>query len=587
MNSYPRGRAAVVLHAVILILIAAVYWPITHAGFVWDDTTSFHDQGWLHGDAWKQSVFRGFNGWVNYFRPLVLLLFTAQVHAFDATPAPMHVVSLGLHLADTILVGLLAAKLSGHHAGSQPMLRSGIPMLFYGLHPALIETVDWIGCQFELVLTLFVLLGLVLNLHWRGARARALSAGLCFFFAACSKESAIAFPMLLVIFDLHCPGEARSWPDVLQVVWRRQRYVYAAVFAAGLAYLLARYWALGYLIIPTASEPLLSITRLQQVSLTYLSYWELMIWPMGSIGLIHAVDAKQFATITPGSLAVDIAAFALLLVGIRAFWEHRSIGALILAGSVALLPVLNLLPLGFNEGLYHDRYATNAIAVVCALLPSLLLTLRSRHMRIAKFALPLVAIVWLGFAVANIRVTTPLWADEVALWQWAHRQQPDAITPKSHLLTTYIARNDHAHARELADELLTQEPPCYGCLLNIAFLALSENDTARAALALGKLKDSRVLAYDRGILRNYVFANGMLLELQGDASGAEEAYRDAITLDPLDPVPQITLATLLAKHARLAEARPLAKAALALFAPDERARREREFEAVIATAGRQ
>jgi tetratricopeptide (TPR) repeat protein len=187
--------------------------------------------------------------------------------------------------------------------------------------------------------------------------------------------------------------------------------------------------------------------------------------------------------------------------------------------------------------------------------------------------------------VANIRVTTPLWADEVALWQWAHRQQPDAITPKSHLLTTYIARNDHVHARELADELLAHEPPCSGCLINIAFLALSEYDAARAALALGKLKDSRVLAYDKGILRGYVFANGMLLELQGDPSGAEEAYRDAIKLDPLDPVPQITLATLLAKHARFAEARPLANAALALFAPDERVRRQREFETALATAG--
>jgi hypothetical protein len=571
------------LYVIILALIAAIYWPISHAGFVWDDTASFHDQGWLHGDAWKQSVWRGFNGWVNYFRPLVLLLFTAQVHAFDATPGPMHVVSLCIHLLDTLLVGLLAYRLSETWPDSHRILRSGLPMLFYGLHPALIEAVDWIGCQFELALTFFMLLGLLLNASLKKTSLRAIGAGLCFFFAACCKESALAFPLFVVIFDLYAERGRGGWLDILRATWRRQRVVYAAVLLGGLAYLAVRYWALGYFLVPTAAPPLFAFARLQQASLTYLSYWKLIIWPMGSIGPIHAVDGEQFTAITAGSLATDAAALSLALGCGYAFWKRHTTGFLLLAGSAALLPVLNLVPVGFNEGLYHDRYAMAAIAVVCALLPGLLIPLYLRAPLIKRIV-PIVAVVWLAFAVANVRVTTPLWADGVALWQWARQQEPKAITPKSQLLTAYIARNDHEHARELGDELLQQGQACPTCLLNIAYLALSEHDATRAALALGKLKDARVLAYDKGTLHNYIFANGMLLELQGDPTAAEEAYRDAITVDELDPVPKITLAALLATHGRMAEARPLAEAALSLFAPDERVRRRQEFESAAAAA---
>src|SRR5580765_7213693 len=97
----------------ILALIAVIYWPVRHGVFIWDDTSSLHDNAWLRGDAWKE-VFRGFGGWINYFRPLVVLLFAVEIRAFDVTPGPMHLVSLGMHLADTLLVGLLALRLSTH-----------------------------------------------------------------------------------------------------------------------------------------------------------------------------------------------------------------------------------------------------------------------------------------------------------------------------------------------------------------------------------------------------------------------------------------------------------------------------------------
>jgi tetratricopeptide (TPR) repeat protein len=214
-------------------------------------------------------------------------------------------------------------------------------------------------------------------------------------------------------------------------------------------------------------------------------------------------------------------------------------------------------------------------------LPALLAPIWSRQ-HLFNTVMVLVAMVWLGFAVANIRATVPLWADELALWQWALRQDPLSITAKDHLLSTYISRNDHTHARELADELVATAPSCPVCMLNAASLAISENDASRAQLALGQLDHSKTVAHNKELFQGYVFAKGELLELQGDLPSAEEAYRSAIDLDARNPVARVTLAMLLAREGRVDEARSQAGTALALFAPDERDQRRAAFEQALA-----
>src|SRR5262249_28107404 len=137
----------------------------------------------------------------NYFRPLVVGFLTLEIRAFDAAPGPMHVVSLALHLVNTSLVGILAK-----HAMQVPREpgRQILPvaaMLIYGIHPALVEPVVWIGCQFDLFVTMFTLLALIANLRLVRAGSRATLVAGCFFLAACAKESAIALPLVIVVAD--------------------------------------------------------------------------------------------------------------------------------------------------------------------------------------------------------------------------------------------------------------------------------------------------------------------------------------------------------------------------------------------------
>lgn len=573
----------------VLALVAAAYWPVLHAGLVWDDKTIFHDNAWLrYGDGWKDFIFHNFFDWSEYFRPLVVGLFVFEARGLDGASGAMHLVSLGLHLANTALVGLLARSvLKAFVPGAGRALFPALAMLVYGLHPALVEPVVWIACQADLLVTLFMLIGLLCNQLLVRGSTRAACVGLAFLAAACCKESAFPFPLLLLIVDWLCSDAqpAAGFGQRLRALWRRQKWVYLSVLAAGCAYLALRYWALGMMIHPAAREPLLSFARLQTASFLFITYWRLLLWPMRGLGPLHEIDTHPFAIASAGSLAIDLAALAIVAGAGYFALRRKPLACAVLAASVVLLPVLHVLPVRFEVSLYHERYAMTALALLCALWPAALAGAASPRLAspLLKGVACLLLAAWLGLALVNVRVTVPLWSDETKLWQWVLRDHPESVTARDHLLSTYMERGDYAAAQPLADALVAESAPCANCMINAASLALARGDAARASVALEKASGQHLQSQPRQ-LQGFVLATGQLRELKRDLAGAEEAYRDAITLEPFDPEAQMTLALLLAREKRESEARAACAQALALFVPEERERRRQVFERTLAAA---
>lgn len=580
-----RIKAGLILVS-ILVLIIIVYWPVSRAGFVWIDKIIFHDAAWLRvGEDWQRYVFHNFYVWVNYFRPLVVALFVLEVRTFDVAAGPMHLVSLAIHVANTVLVGLFAHSIFSKRQVKGSFLLSGVSMLLYGLHPALVEPVVWISCQFELLVTFFVLLALLINSLVQPTAVRAILVAAMFFLAACAKESAISLPLLLFIFDVlyeQVTEVAPGWGVSIRSTWKRQRYVYLCVFLAGIAYLIARYESLGFVVQPMGGQPLLSAQRLQEICYLYVTYWRILIWPMTGLGPIHTIDASRFAMFDLQSIAIDLAATAFLMTGTYLAWRRKIAGALILAITVALAPALHIVPVTFDESLYHERYAMLAVAMACSFVP-LLLAATFAWKRLAAFG---IVTVWLALAVVNIRVTIPLWSDETKLWLWVLREHPDSVRAKSGLLTTYIELNDHVHARQIADQMLAEKTQCPLCMINVAYLAIADGNESRAAAALNEAEGMMSWQQSSETLRAFILATGQLRELKGNFSAAEEAYRDAVSMEPLDPQAQMNLATVLIRQGKLQQARSAMEHALYLYAPDEREQRRRAFEQAVETSAK-
>jgi len=558
--------------------VAATYWPVLHGALVWDDLLCLRDQDWLRGDgAWQRVFAPDFCGWTNYFRPVAVALFIFDTRNFGLDPAPMHALSLGLHLANTLFVGFIACTLCADRGARAPILPA-VAMLLYGVHPALMEPVAWISAQTELAVTFFMLLGIFLNLVLRRTLARTIGVAACFLLATCSKESAISFPFLLPILDwLMLPPRSTAWPwrKRLALLWHRQRATYLGVFIGGLVYLALRFWALGYILHSSAgSVRLAPFAHLQEIAWSYLTYWRILVWPMVGLNPVHLIDERQFATLSAGSLLSDLGALAIVAYAAIAFWKRWFAGGLIAVVTASLLPVLHILPVGFDESLYHERYVMAPLAAMLVLLPRSIAYIQPT--RIVRVGISGALAIWLIAAVANIRVTLPLWADDTSLWQWALRANPASVSARENLLASYIAAKN-PRADDFADALIADPVPCPTCLLNVAYFSMSQGNTARADAALARLD----AAVDVHLRQASGVARAHLHEMQSDTVGAERAYRAAAALDPREPMTKLQLALFLAHMGNVDESRRIEESALQLFAPDQRAQRRKEFDHAV------
>jgi hypothetical protein len=594
----PKAGTFVLACLSVIALVTAIYWPVHAAGFVWDDYKFLLDSGWMTDRSyWPHLIAHGFPEWASYYRPLGVSLYIAETNLSDFRPMPMHLLSLGIHLANVALVGLLARRLLQLRAPEaedslEDVALPSVAMLIYGVHPALVEPVVWISAQFDMLTTVFVLAGLFLNLHVRNRLQRAAGVALCFLLAALSKEAALSFPFMLAVLDwmIAPEGSAHSKQTTrgrLAFVISRQWPVYTTTFAAGLAYLALRKWGIGFLVNPSANATLSFWPYLQTVSYTYFAYWKLILWPMGDLSPIRAVDASAFATVSARLIATDFAAATITLVGLWQLWKRTPAGGLIASVTAALLPVLHLIPIDFSASLYHNRYAMTAVAMGCAFLPFSWHAMRQRcSARPLALSAALVVTAWLLLAVVNTRQCIPLWSNNVSLWQWVLAENPDNVEARQSLLAAYVRAGNLTRAQPLADEMMQDEQmrACLGCMLNVAALRLDLRDAEGAAASLGQAKRDmdRSATLRHGYLGTYILLSGQLGELRNDDVEAEEAYRAAIAFNPQLAEARLRLALVLARTHRLEEAGHQYATALSLYLPAERAQLRRQFDPLLA-----
>lgn len=570
-----------VIFIITLSFVFIVYWPVLHADFVWDDVVDFRDKAWLRtGDEWTHYIFKDFNYWTNYFRPVGVALFTLQVRLFHGEPGPMHFFSLALHLINTFLVGITSLLFFNHFfSNPQAILKRTYfvagSMLLYGLHPVLVEPIAWIGSQFDLIVTMLLLFSLVARLCINKIFYRAGIIAFLFFMAACTKESAVSFPLILVVFDWLLVDKApnQKVQSIVRALLRKNWPTYLCIFIAGLGYLAFRQWALGKIVDPFPPSPLSAFARLQEVCFLYLHYWKTLLFPGTGMSPIHPFDLSQFNRLSLQSSLTDIAAIGLFLAGSYFSIRRSSVfGSMILVVTVALLPVLHIASSNFDSSLYHERYAITALATVCPMIPLAFMGIPSSGL-LRKPAMPLLALVclfWLVAAVITIRSTLPLWFNNVNLWQWALVENPGSVEAKDSLLSAYIDSKDYSNAHKLITKLVAEQADCANCMLNAAILDIHENNPSDASKVLDQVRNSKEILVDKKMFGAYLLATGQMLILQGKLDDAVGALGDARDADPLDPQPRISLAIALALQGKVNEANKAGDEGIRMLPSNER-----------------
>lgn len=190
-----RGGSSLVPSVGLLALaVLLAYANVPGNGFHYDDEHSILENPHLRSLANAPRFFSDsatFSGLAEarMYRPLVVLSYAVNYALGGYEPLGYHLVNMGLHLVNALLVWQIALAL-GMRAG--PALGAG---LLFSVHPVLSEPVNYISSRSSQLATCFVALAFLLYVRGRAAAL----VGASYAAALLAKSSAIALPALLLL----------------------------------------------------------------------------------------------------------------------------------------------------------------------------------------------------------------------------------------------------------------------------------------------------------------------------------------------------------------------------------------------------
>ena len=330
---------------------------------------------------------------MGYFRPVVVFSFLVDDTLWPKRPWGYHLTNVFLHLAATLFLYLFLRELTAENALSLA------GALLFAVHPVHTEAVTFVSGRTDVLCALFYFAALALfALLPRQGRRRGFAGvaafTLAFFLALGSKEMAVTLPAVLPLLLWR---RDRPWS-------RSQMAAYVSCLAALLAYLVGRGTVLSGSLDPAFVFKNLPHALLQ-IPYALWTYVRLIVvpWPLDPYRDLGQV-------VTPASRG-----FLLPLAGVGCVvallcLRGRMTARLVLAGFVAFLPVLNIIPT--RSATVADRFLYLPSAF---LLPAVVIaaaTLGVRRLSGAVLLAAASATLMTGTIVRN-----RAWHDEITLWE--------------------------------------------------------------------------------------------------------------------------------------------------------------------------
>ena len=474
------------------------------------------------------------------YSPLSTLSYAVNYHFSGLSPKAYHATDIALHLANTLLVMFLVRLLL---PGVWPAFLCG---LFFGAHPAHVESVAWAAERKDLLYSFFYLLSLCAYAQFLRGRKTYLAAFGLFLCSLLSKPMAVTLPLALVLIDylkLEKIGR-REWVNKIPF------FVAAAVFSAAAlqpAASAADQWAPAGL-------------RLHVALYNLGFYLYTLAWPFNlSAMYVQPPGGEKFIYV--------FAAVAVAAAGLLWRYYRRNKAVMFGAGFYAamLLPVLQFFP--FGPVISADRYTylsslgvfIAASAAAAGLWPGAGLFPR----RALVFAAVLAALT----LTLTARVRCAVWKDGVSMWSDTLRKQPSAGPALVGLCAAYLHDGQEAKAGACLAEAVRRYPEKDDNFYHLGLLAARRGDLAGA-----RKNFERVLELN-GRHALALFSLGDLALHKGDAALAERLYLRSAEYDGAFAPALLRLGGIAVSRKDKAKALLYFERALAVNPADQKARR--------------
>lgn len=519
------GSRGLWISIALVALIAAIYIPVRHYGFVDLDDPQYVSENPViaNGLTWSGVKWAFTSIHASYWLPLIWLSHMLDVQVYGLNAGAHHITNVLLHSANAILLFVLLHRMTG------AVGRSAFVAGLFAVHPLHVESVVWITERKDVLSTLFLLLTIRAYVAYteRPRRGWYLLALAFFVLGLMSKSMVVTLPFMLLLLDVW-PLERitlRGWPlstsqraAAYRLVMEKLPFFGLAVASAIVTYLAQQRTG------AVASVERISLgLRVANATLSYVSYIEKMFWPAG-LALFYPYPLALSPLLIAGCALALVAISALVLFKSRTY-PYLAVGWLWYLGT--LVPVIGIIQAG--DQARADRFTYVPLIGLFIIVAWGTWDLM-RPSRVAPFA---AALALLALS-AGARVQVGYWKTNERLWQHAL----DATTE------SYIAHTS----------------------LGIALFEQGKTDQAishyRAAL---RLRPDFAEAYND---------LGVALAGRGEIDGAIRAFLDALRAKPGQAASHYNAAVLLAQKGDTTSAVQHLESALQLNGDYADARRE-------------
>ncbi|HEV2423201.1 MAG TPA: tetratricopeptide repeat protein [Terriglobia bacterium] len=423
--------------------------------------------------------YMGAEGLTNYYRPLMTLSYAAGYRLFGPLAYGFHLLSLLLHVTAALLVFAVAERVTRDRAWA---LAAGALFAIHPIHTesvAWIAAVTDVELTVFALLTFYFFTDLDAPSTTKsigGVAVRTAGMAAAFVFALLSKEQALMLPVLATVYEYACRG------DRLQTGPARKLARHGPLWLIAAAYLLWRVHFIGAFA-PVHQMGTLAPAQVVLSALALVgAYAGKLLWParLCAFYIFHPHTRIADPQVLAGAAALG-ALVVLFLVLMRSREPHLRFAAFAVAWFlVTLAPVLNARWMAAN--VFAERYLYLPSVGFCWALAGVFSWLWRRTAGQATRRRALLAGSLALVALATLRITTRNhdWRDDVALYTRTLKQSPGAYPILNNLGTVYWQHGRADDAERVWRQALAVAPNGAIVLNNLGLVASGRKQYASA-----------------------------------------------------------------------------------------------------------
>lgn len=457
-----------------------------------------------------------------YYRPMITASYALNYACGRESPLIYHATNIAFHVFNCLLLFALFKKLGfrGAFAG----------VLLFAVHPVHTESVAWISGRTDVIAVFFMLSAWLL---WLGPRekeglSRVACTGLsvlAFIAALLSKEIAVVFPLLVLLF--HADDVKKRVPS------------FALLAVAAAAYFIVRHAVLsgsGPEPAPPFFEGQGLIIKVKVMALVWLEYARLLFMPYPLRVDYFYADAFSPAEIS-GPAAWLAACFLILLFAYALILWRRfpAFAKLVIACAVSLLPFSHIVSI---PTLMAERFLYLASIFTCAGTALVAAYAFEKYRRAAASCIIATLVFFSAMTIERNRD----WQDGFTFWRASLRQIPMLAEGHNLLGIFAMKRGMTETARHEYEAALRLDPGFSQARMNLSqlYYQIGDLDTAERLL-LEAVEQNPWLSS-----AHYNLA--LVYNARGKVDLAKEELEEAVRLEPANLSAHYALANMLMKE---------------------------------------